>query len=632
MKRKLLKIPISVKLIVIFVGFLSVATIIFAQQSSALFEKVLVQREEYSNMTEAGAKAIEVEQSVLSLLEKTQSLGNAYYVAIQENKNNTTDLVAGPPPSAPMPLQRRFQELFEKEKSLVNIEIWQQKDQQLTLLARRTRESFLNEQKMSPQAFNSFRSAQRFPLSSVLQKNFEIRNASRPGGPALGTLGLPLVRDAQDQVTHLVLADFSLAVLQKSFAHESERIQYLVDKNGFLLAHPDENKILSQADASTSPLVSKALADQQPRRQIQFTDSESNEQFIGAYVKLGSLGLTVLSQTSKSIILEPAHHVKRQAFYIAGVVISIAIVLIFLFSMTLTGPIEVLAALVRHVSKGNFDIKASDRIRSLIEDEVHELAHDFDHMTEGLKERDKVKSLFSKFHGSSVAEDLIKNDVGVGGQNKEVTVFFSDIRGFTAFSEHRSPEQVVEMLNSYFEVMVSIINRHGGVVDKFIGDAIMAVWGAPKTGEQDTFNAVKACLEMRKALVDLNAARAERNEEPIKIGMGLHTGRAISGTIGSLERMEYTVIGDTVNMTSRIEASTKSFGTDLLVSQAVVDKIGENYLIDLAGAAEVKGKTEPLKLYKVRGYKDLETGDWIEIETEFSSFAKEHDEKVKVAG
>src|SRR5438445_2184479 len=156
-----------------------------------------------------------------------------------------------------------------------------------------------------------------------------------------------------------------------------------------------------------------------------------------------------------------------------------AIFFIFLFSMTLTSPIEKLAEMIKLVSKGNFDVKARSQVRS--HDEVGDLATAFDHMTEGLKERDKVKSLFSKFHGSSVAEDLIGKEIGVGGQNRDVVVFFSDIRGFTAFSEKRSPEEVVEMLNEYFGVMVKVINAHGGVVDKFIGDAIMAVWGAPRS-------------------------------------------------------------------------------------------------------------------------------------------------------
>src|SRR5262249_45775138 len=152
-------------------------------------------------------------------------------------------------------------------------------------------------------------------------------------------------------------------------------------------------------------------------------------------------------------------------------------------------------------------------------------------------------SLFSKFHGSSVTDDLMQGEVGLGGQRKEVIVFFSDIRGFTAFSEKRSPEEVVEMLNEYFGVMVGIINRYGGVVVKIIGDAIMASGGAQKPGPDEAQRAVRVCLPMREGLRELNDPRFPRGKPPIMIGMGLHAGPAISGTIGSDERMEYTVIG-----------------------------------------------------------------------------------------
>ncbi len=621
--KKQWRLPISVKLIGIFVAFLTVATVIFAQKSADLFTKVLVQREEFSNLTEAASKSSEIDQLMNNIMDRSLVLGQLLYKSVIENAGTSTS-------ESPAELSSEFLLNFDKDKSIVSLEIWKLENQKPVLAFRKTKDRFTEENKLAADYVNMIRSGQNFPIPSIFQKNFEIRSASQATGVALATLGLPLAQSTGDQVSHVLLVDFLLSPIQKIFDGESERTQYLVDRNGVLLAHPIEAKVLNRESLAKLEFVGKALADQQPRRQVQFRDPETREDFIGAYVKMPALGLTIFSQTSKDVILEPALHVKRQAFYIAGVVISVAILLIFLFSMTLTGPIEVLVKLVRQVAEGDFDIKAGSQIKSIVEDEVHELAHAFDKMTEGLKERDKVKSLFSKFHGSSIAEDLMKNDIGVGGQNKEVTVFFSDIRGFTSFSEQRTPEEVVSMLNDYFEVMVAIINRHGGVVDKFIGDAIMAVWGAPKGSDKDTENAVRACIEMRRSLVELNDRRKLAGHGPIIIGMGLHTGPAISGTIGSTERMEYTVIGDTVNMTSRIESSTKAFGTDFLVSQAVMDKVQDQFLVDLAGKATVKGKAEPLNLYFVRGYKD-ENGKPIVIETEYCRFEKEQDDKVKAS-
>jgi adenylate cyclase len=270
------------------------------------------------------------------------------------------------------------------------------------------------------------------------------------------------------------------------------------------------------------------------------------------------------------------------------------------------------------------------RARVSSRDEVGQLGEAFNHMVDGLVERDKVKNMFSKFHGSSVTDDLLKGELQLGGSKKTVTIFFSDIRGFTKFSEGHTPEQVVEMLNEYFRRMVKIINANGGVVDKFIGDAIMAVWGAPNSGIRDAHNAVKACVEMRRSLLELNELRVSRGQTPLMIGMGLHKGEAISGTIGSEERMEYTVIGDTVNQASRIEAATKAFGTDLLLSEGLAISVAEDFILDEAGTVEVKGKSEPLKLFKVRGYYDASRSP-IEVRTPYSEFAAEAADKVKVA-
>jgi adenylate cyclase len=268
------------------------------------------------------------------------------------------------------------------------------------------------------------------------------------------------------------------------------------------------------------------------------------------------------------------------------------------------------------VAKGNFEIKAP--IKS--SDEVGELTQAFNHMVDGLKERDKIKNVMTKFHGSTVTDDLLKGDLMLGGKRKLVTVFFSDIRNFTQFSESHTPEEVVDMLNEYFQIMVGVITKHHGIVDKFVGDAIMATWGAPKSTGEDPVHAVRACLEMRKALAELNQKRRAQKKTPIKIGMGLHSGEAISGTIGSTERMEFTVIGDTVNMASRIESATKQYGVDLLVSEVTLQELRGKFIFEDVGFAELKGKSKPVALFKIKGYYD-DAGKPVTVETEYSNFS-----------
>lgn len=606
-----MRIAISTKLIVLTVFILLTATVLIAFTTSQIFAKSSLEREEYSNQAFAATRATEVENILSSVVDKGKAVASIVYKSASHG--NT-------------PLGEDFDLSFNHDKRFLSVEILKIQGTTVEMIARKTKDDFLkNSYNLGPEFISQMRDQQKFPIRSVAQGSVEIRNASFSKGPAMFTVGIPLVKDPQGRITHVALLDVELSVLQKPFSETSERTFYLIDRNGELIAHQNEQKAIAHLSMKSSPLVEKALADQSPRRQMRFQDPEDHQTLIGAYNKT-SFGVIVVSQIPEQLVLEPALDARHQAFFITGLVLSGSLFVIFLFSMTLTSPIEKLAELIAIVSKGNFDVKATAHVKS--HDEVGDLAKAFDHMTDGLKERDKVKSLFSKFHGSSVAEDLINKDIGVGGQNKDVVVFFSDIRGFTAFSEKRRPEEVVAMLNEYFAVMVGIINRHGGVVDKFIGDAIMAIWGAPKSSSQDAQKALRACLEMRRGLSDLNEKRIARGEPAIMIGMGLHAGSAISGTIGSDERMEYTVIGNTVNTASRIEASTKAFGADLLVTDDVITRVGEDFIMDYAGAAEVKGRSEALKMYKIRGYR--ENGQEVVIRTPYSDYEAEGADKVKI--
>ncbi len=447
-------------------------------------------------------------------------------------------------------------------------------------------------------------------------------------GHAAFLLGIPLIKDENGRISHIALAAIDLMVLQKPFNQSDYRTFFATDKRGVLLAHSEESRVLARQDFSSAEIVAFAGASPLGKAQRRTNDSYRQSAAYSAFSKT-KRGVTVFAESPEDKILEPVKDAKRDAVLVAGLVLAVILFFVPFIAGSLTSQLAKLVRLIDVISTGNFDVNASAQIRSWFRDEVTSLASAFDHMTAGLKERDKVKSLFTKFHGSSVTEDILKGEGGLKGQRKEVLVFFSDIRGFTAYSEKRDPEEVVEMLNEYFAVMVGIINKSGGVVDKFIGDAIMAIWGAPHATENDAHKAVMACLQMRIGLDELNLRRTQAGKTPILIGMGLHSGSAISGTIGSSERMEYTVIGNTVNTTSRIEASTKSFGTDLLISEDVVSRTGDNFWMEYAGSAELKGRSEDIKLFKVRGYK-AENGEVIEVKTPYSQFEAEDADKVKI--
>jgi adenylate cyclase len=198
----------------------------------------------------------------------------------------------------------------------------------------------------------------------------------------------------------------------------------------------------------------------------------------------------------------------------------------------------------------------------------------------------------------------MRDELTLGGERKSVAILFSDIRSFTAISEKLQPEEVVEFLNHYMTRMVECVNRTHGVVDKFIGDAIMAVWGTPVSKGNDTENAVNGALLMRASLMEFNRDRGGARKPVIRIGCGINTGEVLAGQIGSEDRMEYTVIGDAVNLASRIEALNKPFGTDILISGDSLALVKDVFAVERMQSIKVKGKEEPQQIYAVLGRRD----------------------------
>lgn len=603
-----MRVPISIKLIVGTVVLLIGVTALVSMRTSQITSSKLVEFQQDNNLALAMGKARELNQLFNNLKDRV-SLNGRLLQSWKEG--NSTDLS----------YQKDFDSNFKLDRALVGIEVIKYANSAPTVLGSSYKGNL-------EQRIKEYRKRTAIPEAEVLAGNMVILNSSIHGWDPLISIALPLVK-TNNIITHIVIADIDLALIQKTVSDNGLNLFFVTDKSGIVMGHKDEVLATKKQNLSGNEIVSLARSSGMASGMKYLKQTDTQKPMYAAYAKT-TFGPIVYSLVEEEKILVVTKELKNNIIQIVGYFLSAALFLVFIFSMTLTSPLETLTALVDLVSKGNFDVNASKHVNIFFKDEVKELAIAFDSMTEGLKERDKVKNLFNKFHGSSVTEDLMKKDVSVGGQSKDVIVFFSDIRGFTAFSEKRKPEDVVTMLNEYFAVMVKIINANGGIVDKFIGDAIMAVWGVPKSNKYDAQNAVKACLEMRKALAELNEKRMQRKEPPINIGMGLHAGTAISGTIGSDERMEYTVIGNTVNTGSRIESSTKAFGSDLLISDTVLEKVGDLFLTEYAGSAEVKGRSEPLKLHKVRGMKGAQ-GEYEIVVTPYSDYEPEAADKVKIA-
>ena len=219
------------------------------------------------------------------------------------------------------------------------------------------------------------------------------------------------------------------------------------------------------------------------------------------------------------------------------------------------------------------------------------------------REKRQVKRLFGRYVSKDVFDRLMADPslARLGGERREMTVLFSDIRGFTSASEKASPEAVVLQLNEYFSEMVTVLFRHHGTLDKFVGDMVMGLFGAPVTDERHADHAVRAAVEMVEKLAELNTRWKTEGRPTLDIGIGINSGEMIAGNIGSDTIMSYTVIGDAVNLGSRIESLNKDYGTHILISQATKDQLTVPTVTRLVGEAHVKGRAQGVTIYEVTG-------------------------------
>lgn len=225
-------------------------------------------------------------------------------------------------------------------------------------------------------------------------------------------------------------------------------------------------------------------------------------------------------------------------------------------------------------------------------------------LVEDITVEKRLRGTMARYMTKELADKLLEEGENVlGGTLQKASVFFSDIREFTAISEDLGAQETVAMLNEYFSIMVDIILERGGILDKYIGDAMMAVFGVPFTQDEDADNAVRAGIAMLQALQKLNHERALRGVPPIKVGIGINTDFIVSGNIGSIKRMDYTVIGDGVNLAARLESATKYYYSPLLMSEFTVRDLKNEYLIRDVDRLRVKGKSEPVGVYAVMDYR-----------------------------
>jgi adenylate cyclase len=259
-------------------------------------------------------------------------------------------------------------------------------------------------------------------------------------------------------------------------------------------------------------------------------------------------------------------------------------------------PIDYLRAAAQAVAKGQLDV----HVPLVRADEFGLLIGEFNHMIAELREKEQLRRTFGLHVGRKAAEQILARDPGLGGVEEVITVMFADIRSFTAMSAAAGPREIVETLNQFFRVMVQVVEeRHGGMVNQFLGDGFLAFFGVGGTSTAHADAALAAGRDMLRSLAQLNRDLALAGERALAIGIGVHTGPAIVGSIGSPERLEYTAIGNTVNLASRIQGLTKVLGASLLFTESTKRQLRSELPLKEFPPQQVRGLDKPVKVFSV---------------------------------
>lgn len=370
----------------------------------------------------------------------------------------------------------------------------------------------------------------------------------------------------------------------------------IVGGDGHIIAHPDPTRV--DQDLSHYPAVVKGMTTAEGElvarnaagqmRRFMFKQLH-NPQTVDPKPWI------LLTEINESEALRPLAQLRDQLITGVAVMLALGLGIAWSAARSHAQPLLKLEQVAHAIEGGDLTQKAQLEGR----DAFARVGHAIDSMTKGLQERDHVKDVFGKYIAKQAAEKLLKGPLDLGGESKNVTILFSDIRGFTSIAETMTPEQVVSFLNAYFSEMVDAVMEQGGMLDKFIGDGLMAVFGSFGDEPDHARRAVSAGLRMKALLAKINGDRAVHGRAPFDIGIGIHTGDVVVGNIGSKQRLEFTHIGDGVNTASRVQALNKEYHTTMLITGVTYEALGGGFNVRAVGEVTLRGKAKPLPIYEV---------------------------------
>ena len=379
---------------------------------------------------------------------------------------------------------------------------------------RMVNDKFFARHELDESAIESFIFTEREAVEKAFLGEVTILNAT----PffEFGMVALVVPRNSHDEKNDAVVIFASSEFLTNSFGQSSTSVSYVINSRADIIVHPDFEAMRTSVNLVESPLIIQMRKNNDENRQILFTDSDGKEYF-GAYRKIALGDLGVITTVQSEVIFENVRNTTKRNVYLGLAVLFVSIIFVWIWSLSLSRPLVKLTQASTQIEAGNYEIHLVPKSH----DEIGMLTQSFGKMSVGLAERERLQDTFSRFVNKTIAEKSAKGELALGGETKVCTIFFSDIRSFTAISEKLEPFEVVEFLNQYMTRMVECVNKTQGTVDKYIGDAIMAVWGTPLSSEDpgtDALRCIRAALMMRHSLREFNVGRGGDKKPIIRIG------------------------------------------------------------------------------------------------------------------
>jgi adenylate cyclase len=393
--------------------------------------------------------------------------------------------------------------------------------------------------------------------------------------------------------------DLTLNILVKE-AMQDRDLAYVVfaDDEGVVRAHSDLSMV-------GRPIVRPAgLTPARDRVLVQTYRPDGREEIIDFATPLAFSGTpvgTLYVGFSTKAIAAAVGQARNQAALITGFMVALGVGGAIALATVLSRPIFRLVEATRAIARGDLSVSLPVTSR----DELGVLTESFNRMARSLREKEMIKHAFTRYVAREVVEEILKDPehLVLSGERREATVLFCDIRGFTTLSERLTPEEVVSLLNDFYTLMIETTFKHDGTLDKFLGDAVMAVFGAPIAHKDHAARALRTALDMQAGIEQLNRQRVERGKDPFTVGIGVSLGEVVAGTVGTEERMEYTVIGDSVNLAARLQAEAKP--GSILISRRTFDHVKDLVEAASLGVLKVRGKEEQVEVYQVTGIREV---------------------------